>query len=112
MKENIYEIKIMNEGVNRNLRKYTPKVLNELNRKVLDEKFNKEDLFKIDIEQNNTSVEIINQLKSNNENNKELFLSDEEIKKRKNQTANNVLKTKKERKIRSTSYYRNFKKKK
>lgn len=53
-----------------------------------------------------------NTIDSSNNKQEELFLNERQIKDRKNQTANDILKNKKERKIRSTSYYRNFKKKK
>lgn len=70
-----------------------------------------EEIFK-DFEGDTISEVVLNENNPTKENFEELFLDEKQIKKRKNITANNILKTKKERKIRSTSYYRNFKNKK
>lgn len=70
-----------------------------------------EEIFK-DFEGDTISEVVLNENNPKKEDFEELFLNERQIKKRKNSTANNILKNKKERKIRSTSYYRNFKKKK
>ena len=70
-----------------------------------------EEIFK-DFEGDTISEVVLNENNPTKEDFEELFLDERQIKKRKNSTANNILKNKKERKIRSTSYYRNFKKKK
>lgn len=93
--EDLYKTKILEIGTpNKNNRIFSEEIFKD---------FEGDTISEVVLNENNPTKEDFEEL---------LFLNERQIKKRKNSTANNILKNKKERKIRSTSYYRNFKKKK